>query len=81
MKKETDFNKLVSNFLERNDIKEEKEEVYLKYFPRKLWVFLHQESWKSFEEIQAIIENCIEKDYCYYSEKKLKKYFTNSTRV
>jgi len=75
LKKETDFNKLVSNFLERNDIKEEKEEVYLKYFPRKLWVFLHQESWKSFEEIQAIIENCIEKDYCYYSEKKIKEIF------
>lgn len=69
MNTNTEFEKLISNFYQRNSISSPSDEKYLQGFRRHLGQFLSQ---IDDESVKQIVANCISNTYRYYTEKEIK---------
>ncbi|MFC6293589.1 hypothetical protein BHU61_10595 [Macrococcus epidermidis] len=76
MEKSEEFNVIIKNFYERNNIRDNIEDDYLQNFRNKFGKFLSQEGLKENDEIKQEILSIISNDYSYYSEEYTVKYLS-----
>lgn len=73
-KNSDEFNNIVSEFFNRNQIQEDSQEKYIKGFSRKFGRFLSQEPFREHQDVKNMVMKCIKDEYRYYSQETISTY-------